>query len=167
MMSLSRSRCAATRSPACCHPFLYWLALHDILLSLSPASQVTGWFIVAVAAVGGALAMTGGLLGPPAGETSGGAAGGGGGASGSTGLGIGCLGIVLAAQVGCSVYWMAVTYVAPAKHTVIAWTPGPSCSDVRRMMTVRHYCSARSSWLTYCTCCLTVCARPNIRRASM
>ena len=63
--------------------------------------QVTAWFIIGVAALGGILAMTGGLMGPPAGDSTGsstGAAGSGG--SGSTGLGIGCLGIVLAAQVG-------------------------------------------------------------------
>lgn len=65
------------------------------------ASQVTAWFIVAVAGVGGVLALTGGLMGPPAGDSSGGSASdGGGGGTGSTGLGIGCLGIVLAAQVG-------------------------------------------------------------------
>lgn len=46
--------------------------------------------------------MTGGLLGPPAGEGPGGGGGASGGNGGSTGLGIGCLGLVLAAQVGRS-----------------------------------------------------------------
>jgi hypothetical protein len=67
------------------------------------AAQVTAWFIIAVAAVGGALAMTGGLMGPAAGDSTGGSTGGGSGSTGSTGLGIGCLGIVLAAQVGICV----------------------------------------------------------------
>lgn len=73
------------------------------LPSCTLGAQVTKWFIVAVAAVGGTLALTGGLLGPAAGEAvGGGSSSGGSSAGGSTGLGIGCLGLVLAAQVGRS-----------------------------------------------------------------
>ena len=106
------------------------LALHGTLLSSTPAAQVTSWFIVAVAAVGGALAMTGGLLGPPAGEGPGGGGGASGGNGGSTGLGIGCLGLVLAAQVGrsCSSAGNCIHLArSSSEHTAVATT---SCSHV-------------------------------------
>jgi hypothetical protein len=97
------------------------------MLSSTPAAQVTSWFIVAVAAVGGALAMTGGLLGPPAGEGPGGGGGASGGNGGSTGLGIGCLGLVLAAQVGRSCTSAGkCMHAAPSEHSAVARTSAMS-----------------------------------------
>lgn len=66
--------------------------------------QVTAWFVVVIAGVSGVLAVSGGLMGPSAGDMSAGATVSGGGTSaGSSGLGIGCLGVVLAAQVRATV----------------------------------------------------------------
>lgn len=75
--------------------------------------QITAWFIIAVADVGGALALTGGVMGPPAGDSSGGGATVGvSGSTGSSGLGIGCLAIVLAAQVGGCGFFLSSSYAA-------------------------------------------------------
>ncbi len=70
--------------------------------------------------------MTGGLLGPPAGEGPGGGGGASGGNGGSTGLGIGCLGLVLAAQVGqsCTSAGCRI-HQAASEHIAVV---GTSCS---------------------------------------